>query len=104
MTNIFLPSTSHKISTDNKSTKIEPSRKDFQAEEMKFIVAYTLLLMVAVNCFKIKPAYRMTVSRTVRTQTIKQFAIIPGSPIVVGTIAQGLANGVSLFSNLLLVR
>jgi hypothetical protein len=31
-------------------------------------------------------------------------AIIPGSPMVVGTIAQGLANSVSFFSNVILAR
>jgi hypothetical protein len=31
-------------------------------------------------------------------------AVLPGSPLVTGTLAQGLSNGISLYSNILLAR
>jgi len=47
------------------------------------------------------PSKKMIIQPRISTELQ---AIIPGSPMVVGTIAQGLANSVSFFSNVILVR
>mmetsp|Transcript_33498 Transcript_33498/g.48581 ORF Transcript_33498/g.48581 Transcript_33498/m.48581 type:complete len:163 (+) Transcript_33498:1-489(+) len=42
------------------------------------------------------------ISRSVDSDIIA--AVLPGNPIVTGTISQGLINGISLYSNILLAR
>jgi hypothetical protein len=67
---------------------------------MNIILAFLLLVIASVDGFKLKNMN----TRIRNPSTTSQHAVLPGSPIVVGTITQGMANAVGLFSNIILAR
>ena len=84
---------------------------------MKFLLLAVALIALfdLVSSFKISNKPIGLVNRSLQIPSLKKtitqpristelHAIIPGSPMVVGTIAQGLANSVSFFSNVILAR
>ena len=71
---------------------------------MKFLAILLLLLIAAVieiDGFHSRIIPSSKLSKLSRSQLP---AVMPGSPIVVGTITQGMANAVGLFSNIILAR
>jgi hypothetical protein len=60
------------------------------------------MMVLGCNSFSRIQFKRKKYSGIAKVDSLK--AMMPGSPIVVGTIIQGLTNGLSLFSNLLLFR
>lgn len=79
---------------------------------MNHILLLTIFLSIALQCSAIsrltlpKVAIMRHRSREIRdTASVEMVAaVLPGSPLVTGTLTQGVINGISLYSNVLLAR
>ena len=95
------------ISNNNK-----PWRSLIDLGVMNHILLLTIFLSIALQCSAIsrltlpKVAIMRHRSREIRdTASVEMVAaVLPGSPLVTGTLTQGVINGISLYSNVLLAR
>lgn len=68
---------------------------------MKWLILLSLLSVAIAIRYNFVSPVRLGSARSDEWVTA---AVLPGSPLVTGTIAQGISNGFSLYSNVLLAR
>lgn len=78
---------------------------------MYYLFLVTLILSLAIQCNAISRLHlnKFAVVQCASKDSIKSnshitAAVLPGSPLVTGTFTQGVINGISLYSNILLAR
>lgn len=78
---------------------------------MKPILAYLLIIAIGICLFSevvsVSLQFAPVLSKKVSDIDVRPnlvAAILPGDPLITGTLGQGLSNGISLYSNVLFAR
>ena len=66
-------------------------------------LCFLLLLKVSISYHIMKPSYHQSKSKD-RSISFKLNAVLPGDPLVTGTLSVGVMNAISIYSNIVLAR